>query len=257
MIDHGPVAGLLATLLLTATPSALAGHATPCGSLDGLRVRVAASPDAAGRSAVADAFSTCAERAGTPLLFPASLPGRVRALFAFRSSAARVFLAGDMNGWSTSSHPLEKLRNSNLHVLELELPDGARLDYKFVAEGTEWVLDPWNPRTMPGGFGPNSELRTPGYTPPANVDPRPGVPGGRYEELTIESRAIGGPRSVKVWIPPSLAPEAGPLPVLYLLDGLDYREFGHVHTVAGNLVASGKLPPLLLVLVPPVDRGAE
>ena len=257
MIDHGPVAGLLATLLLTAAPSALAGRAAHCGSLDELRVRVAASPDAAGRSAVANAFSACAEREGTPLLFPTSLPGRVRALFAFRSSAARVFLAGDMNGWSTPSHPLEKLRDSDLHVFELELPDGARLDYKFVAEGTEWVLDPWNPRTMPGGFGPNSELRTPGYTLPKEVEPASWTARGTYEELTVESRALGGPRRAVVWVPATLAAEKEPVPSLYLLDGLDYREFGKAHTVAGNLIAAGKLPPLLLVLVPPVDRRKE
>jgi enterochelin esterase-like enzyme len=204
-----------------------------------------------------NAFAACAERERTPLFFAAPVPGRVRALFAFRSAAMRVFLAGDMNGWSTSSRPLERLPDSDLHVLELELADGARLDYKYVVEGTKWTLDPWNPRTMPGGFGPNSELRTPAYSPPGDVDPKPGVVSGRYEELTVESRATGGPRSVKVWVPPSLAPETEPVPVLYLLDGLDYREFGHVQTVAGNLIAAGKLPPFLLVLVPPVERAAE
>ena len=133
----------------------------------------------------------------------------------------------------------------------------ARLDYKFVAEGTEWMLDPWNPRTMPGGVGPNSELRTPSYTPPADVDLRPGVPGGRYEELTIESRAMRGSRLALVWVPPGLTTSSRPVPVLYLLDGLDYRDFGRVHTVAENLLASRRLPPLLLVLVPPEDRSAE
>ncbi len=153
-------AGLLASLLVAAAPLGVAASEAPCGTLEGLRARSPSetSPHAE-RSAVANAFASCAAREGTPLVVPAAGPGRVRFLFALRSGAARVFLAGDMNGWSTSSHPLEKLPGSDLHVLELEVPDGARLDYKFVAEGTEWMLDPWNPRTMAGGFGPNSELQ--------------------------------------------------------------------------------------------------
>jgi enterochelin esterase family protein len=181
----------------------------------------------------------------------------VRALFVHRSAAARVFLAGDMNGWSTSAQPLERLPGTDLHALEIDVVDGARLDYKLVVGGTEWAVDPWNPRTMTGGFGPNSELRTPAYAPPPELEPGHGAAGGRFEELTIESRAMGGPRRAVVWVPPSLAREGEPIPVLYLLDGLDYRDFAKVHVVAENLVAWGKLPPLLLVLVPPVDRRVE
>ena len=245
-----PAGILVFVSLLAAAGSGLAERPAPCGSLEVLRARVTAAPTAAA------AFSSCAEREGTPFVL-ATARGRVRALFVFRSPAARVFLAGDMNGWSTSSHPMERLEGTDLHVLELEVADGARLDYKFVAEGTDWKLDPWNPRTMTGGYGPNSELRTPAYVPPADVEPAPGVPNGRFEELSIESRAMGGPRSAVVWIPASLAAESASVPVLYLLDGLDYREFGRAHAVAANLVAAAKLPPLLLVLVPPGDRRTE
>jgi enterochelin esterase family protein len=254
-----PRAVHLATLLVAAAPSCLAGSEAPCGTLQGLRARLAeaTTKTAVERTTVANEFAFCAAEEGTPLVVPEAGPGRIRFLFALQSSAARVFLAGDMNGWNTSSHPLERLPGSDLHVLELEVPDGARLDYKFVAEGTEWTLDPWNPRTMPGGFGPNSELRAPSYTSPGDVEPKAGVSSGRYEELTVESRAMGGPRRALVWIPPGLTTSSKPVPVLYLLDGLDYREFAKVHTVAGNLIASGKLPPLLLVLVPPVDRRDE
>ncbi len=228
----------------------------PCASLGELRGRMAAAGPVE-KPAVAEAFAACVERAGAPLLTPAPTAGHVRALFAFRSPAARVFLAGDMNGWSTSSNPLERLEGTNLHVLELEFPDGSRLDYKLVVEGTEWTLDPWNPRTMSGGYGPNSELRTPAYAPPKEVEPAPETARGAYEELTVESRSMGGPRRVVVWHHGNLPAEKEPVSALYLLDGLDYREFGKAPAVAGNLMASGKLPPLLIVLVPPVDRRTD
>lgn len=246
-------------LLATALAAGPAGRTpgAPCGSLDELRARLAATPSAEGRADAAATFATCAENAGTPLLFPSRDAARVRALFVFRSAAPRVFLAGDLNGWSTTSHPLEKLAGTDLHVLAVDVVDGARLDYKLVVGGTEWTLDPWNPRTMPGGFGPNSELRTTSYRPPADVEPKPGSRPDRFEQLTVESRALGGTRRVVAWVPPGLEAGKGPVPALYLLDGLDYREFGRVHVVAANLVSEGRLPPLLLVLVPPVDRGTE
>lgn len=205
---------------------------------------------------MAGSFSACASAAGTPLVRREGGDGRAVAFFAFRSPAERVFLAGDMNGWSTSAQPLERLAGTDLHVLELAVVDGARLDYKLVVGGTEWTLDPWNPKTMTGGYGPNSELRTPAYVAPAEVEPGPSTVKGSWEELKLESRALGGPRSAFVW---SSAPAGatGPLPVLFLLDGTDYRDFAKAHVVAGNLVGAGRLPPLLLVFVPPVDRRAE
>ena len=38
----------------------------------------------------------------------------------------------------------------------------ARLDYKFVADGS-WILDPENPHKVYGGYGPNSELAMPPF----------------------------------------------------------------------------------------------
>lgn len=250
-------AGLLAALLAASTAAAGTGRRPPpCGTLADLRARLAAAPDDAARAAAAERFASCAARETTPLLSPGPAPGRLRALFAFRSPAEKVFLAGDMNGWSTSARPLEKLAGTDLHALELEVPDGARLDYKLVVSGTEWTLDPWNPRTMTGGYGPNSELRTPAYVPPADVEPGPATVTGSWEELKLESRATGGPRTAFVW---SCAPAGatGPYPVLYLLDGTDYRDFAKAHVVAGSLVGARRLPPVVLVLVPPVDRRAE
>jgi hypothetical protein len=100
---------LSAALLLSTTAAghALAGPPPPCGDLAQLRARFFAAPDAARRAAVANAFASCAEREKTPLLLPGTAPGSVRALLVFRAAAERVFLAGDMNGWSTASHPLE------------------------------------------------------------------------------------------------------------------------------------------------------
>lgn len=249
------LAGLFAAGLLTA-PAEAAGAHGPCPSLVELRRRLAAAEWDAGRRREVDAFAACAARVGTPVVEPSSRPGLGRALFVFRGAASKVTLAGDVNGWDPESDPLERLSGTDLWVRLVDLPDDARLDYKLVVDGG-WRLDPWNPRTCTGGFGPNSELRMPRYAEPEALAPRSDVARGRLEELPVESRALGGSRTVTVWVPPGGGPAAAPLPSLYLLDGGDYLEFAGVVAVAERLVAERKVPRLLLVLVPPVDRRLE
>ncbi|MBI1784013.1 glycoside hydrolase family 13 [Candidatus Sumerlaeota bacterium] len=56
--------------------------------------------------------------------------------FCHHSPGAReVFLAGDFNGWSTSSTPMEKGSWGNW-ILSLALPPG-RYEYKFIVDG-DW-----------------------------------------------------------------------------------------------------------------------
>ena len=66
--------------------------------------------------------------------------------FRFHNSRARaVALAGDFNGWSTTSHPMQRSGNA-LWTLEVELPPG-RHEYKFLVDGKDWWNDPDAPKT--------------------------------------------------------------------------------------------------------------
>ncbi len=264
-----PPRTLLAAAVIPASFALLATGrpALSCESEAALRAALAAAREPAARVSLANAFAACAERAGTPLIEPTARAGRFRALFVFAGEATSLTVAGDLNGWDTKADPLERLAGTDLWLRGVDLPAKARLDYKLVRNGSEWLLDPWNGRTMEGGFGPNSQFWTPGYQPPAEVTPRPGVPTGRFVHMTVESHALGGARRALVYVPPpapgsgsgATAPPAAParLPSLYLLDGLDYRQYAMVGTVLDNLVAEGRVPPILLVLVPPLDRISE
>lgn len=65
------------------------------------------------------------------------------ALFSLvRPDAKAVFVAGEFNGWSTKSHPMNRDADNTWHAtVHLARGDYA---YKFVADG-EWILDPANP----------------------------------------------------------------------------------------------------------------
>ena len=69
--------------------------------------------------------------------------------FYFESDASEMYLAGDMNGWSTSANPMTK--DGNTFSITLTLAKGTYA-YKFT-DGTNWHADPLNENTKDDGFG--------------------------------------------------------------------------------------------------------
>src|SRR4051812_30183910 len=84
-------------------------------------------------------------------------------------------------------------REGDEGVLDLELPDVLRLEYKLEVThhggGNEWILDPGNPKRTPGAFDEKSVLELPGYEPPAWLDAE-GVEGS-FAETSIRGRGLG------------------------------------------------------------------
>jgi enterochelin esterase-like enzyme len=77
--------------------------------------------------------------------------------------------------------------------------------------------------------------------------PRPGVPRGRLLRDTIHSTALGGRRRVWVYRPAGV-PTAG-LPSLVVFDGFLARMVLRNHTTVDNLIAAGRIPPLVALFV--------
>src|SRR4051812_45247444 len=99
-------------------------------------------------------------------------------------------------------------RQGDEWVLELELPDVLRLEYKLEvshADGrSEWILDPGNPKRAPGAFGDKSVLELPGYEAPAWL----GAEGveGRFDDASIRGRGLGASVPMRVWSPADAEP---------------------------------------------------
>jgi len=85
-------------------------------------------------------------------------------LFTYRPAAGRtvrdVHVAGDFNGWNTTSHRL--LPGPDGHELFVALPPGSH-PYKFVVDG-EWISDPANPEKLDDGTGHGNSLARVGGT---------------------------------------------------------------------------------------------
>lgn len=62
-------------------------------------------------------------------------------VFKFNSKDAEtIHIAGDFNNWNISSHPLFELGN-NVFNTTIYLKPGT-YHYKFIVNGTDWVVDP-------------------------------------------------------------------------------------------------------------------
>jgi enterochelin esterase family protein len=136
-------------------------------------------------------------------------------------------------------------------VLEIEPADVERLEYKLEVEhadgGTDWVLDPANPRRAPGAFGDKSVLELAGYAPPAWLDEE-GVPG-RFDELSVRGRGLGAHIAIRVW-----SPVEGPARLLLANDGPEYDALSRLTQFCAVAIAREELPPFRVALLAPGDR---
>jgi 1,4-alpha-glucan branching enzyme len=78
-----------------------------------------------------------------PALLPHAVPGGVRFVFDAALDTRRVALAGTFNSWAGDACVLERVSPTRWQTV-LPVPAGRHL-YKFVVDGTAWIVDPANP----------------------------------------------------------------------------------------------------------------
>ncbi len=204
---------------------------------------------------LAHAFLESAREHGLPLVEPIERPGYARVVFLFCGPAQKVALWSDLPGVKDSE--FTPVRGTNLFYYTRELELDARMDYKFILDGGPWVLDPLNPRSTDGAFGSSSQCWMPDYVPP-DVERHEGVPHGTIESLEWKTALLGNVRLVKVYLPAHHAETlSSRCASLYVHDGLDYLNFARITNILDNGIAQRRFPPLIAVLVPPLEREKE
>ncbi len=211
--------------------------------------RVTAAPEPQ-RSAIVDSFMNA-----TPS-FP-FIEGGTTAHFIYRGSASSVSVPGDANNWSASAFPMTRLSTTDFWYRSQTFESDARLDYKFVLNGSNWILDPRNPLLVSGGFGPNSELRMPAYVPAPEILYYPSIPHGTLRDTTFFSTNLNNSRTIRVYTPPGYASSPDSFGVILFHDGLEYVTLAQAHNVLDYLIAENRIKPVIAVFVPPVNRTPE
>jgi enterochelin esterase-like enzyme len=181
------------------------------------------------------------------------------ATFLFLSDSVRsVAVAGDFNGWNPEADSLRRIPGTGLFVGSRSFEPDARLDYKLVLDGRDWILDPWNPSACTGGFGPNSVLAMPRAARPVEFENPPGVQAGRLDTLSFRSAVLANERRIVVYLPPSYGRDQDAVyPTLFVNDGREYLELGRMAEVLDFLIRSARMREIVAVFADPADRNRE
>ncbi|HRN25426.1 MAG: T9SS type A sorting domain-containing protein [Ignavibacteriaceae bacterium] len=208
--------------------------------------------DPAQKTAAVDSFMIYARTVGIPFIEDSTVN------FIYRGNVTSVAAAGDFNGWSQNSWLLTKLSQTNFWYRTQTFELDARLDYKFVLNGNNWILDPENPHTCSGGFGPNSELSMPLYIQPWEIQYNANIPHGTLTTKILYSTNVGTNYQLNIYLPPgydTLSTES--YPTVYFQDGAEYISLGSAVKVIDNLLDSNKIQPVIAVFVTPNNRNEE
>jgi enterochelin esterase-like enzyme len=95
----------------------------------------------------------------------------------------------------------------------------------------------------------SSVLEMPDAPPQPWIARRPGVPAGRVEKHQFKSVALNNEREIAVYSPPSYSAHAEPYPLLVLFDEDAYLSLIPTPTILDNLIAEGRIPPVIALLV--------
>lgn len=174
------------------------------------------------------------------------------------SNSQKVEVAGDMNGWNPTRDPIVSLKSIDgtyLYSGVYKAPSkDTRVDYKLI-NGTNWILDPGNPRKQMSGFGYNSELALSEYVYSEWLKERSAVSEGTLSEnKLISSAVLGYDVNYKVYLPVGYDKNKT-YPLLVTTDGHEYsnKEMGSLTIVADNMLTDGKISPVIIVFVDPHD----
>ncbi len=182
--------------------------------------------------------------------------------FIWYGAADTVLINGSIqNGWRRPEQ-LERIPCSDsLHGVALfhktyTVPADARLEYKFIVDG-RYELDPHNVRLTPNGDFTNSEAAMPAFHPTPLTAFKEGVRHGTIDSVQWTSAdTLIRARPVKVYLPPGYGAGSG-FPSVYFHDGESVRQYAFVVNILDNMIAARKIPPLVAVFVPPVERWRE
>jgi len=177
--------------------------------------------------------------------------------FIYSGPGSSLAVPGDFSAWNPSNAFMTNIGGTDFWFKTYVFENNARMDYKFVYDGSQWILDPNNPYTIPGGYGNNSELRMPMYVAPIEIEWDPSIPHGVVEDTSFYSSNLQNTRTVKVYLPADYDQSTDDYNLVLVHDGQDYISFAKMKNIMDYLHANYLITPTVAVFVPPVDRNPE
>jgi len=225
-----------------------------------LAARVAAGGDT-------QAFWDDAARRGTPLVEPGP-PGMAIITFVARGAKHNVRLFGAPSG---DHEWMDRLGKSDTWFRSFLVPEDTRLSYKLAPDVPELPgtarerrmailataqADPFNrtpwPALAPDAFNQDSTLELPRAPAQPGLEER-GAPKGSVREFRLASPRLGNTRSITLYTPPGFDPGDPRNVLLLVFDARAYLTKVPTPAILDNLIAEGRLPPVVAAFVSEID----
>jgi enterochelin esterase-like enzyme len=231
-----------------------------------------------------DEFWHAVRAHGTPLIEP--LAGDAHHLlvtFLWRDTEQlkNVVVVGGLAGYEFAHNQMTRLPRTDLWYRTYRARADTRTVYwlapddslvpapdvtDWAARSASWRADPCNPRTV---VWPKDEeasndndlvwsvLELPLAPPQPWSSAHPDTPAGQVTVHRLASSILKNERRVWVYTPPAYSPSGQAVELLVLFDGLAYIHLVPTPTILDNLLAAGRLPPMLAVIVDTLDQATR
>lgn len=223
-------------------------------------------------------------KTGTPLVERLPSDGQhILVTFLWRGSedTRNVVIFSQAVGLSPADNQLERLAESDVWYRSYTFPKDARFLYKLspnddltplTTPNLDWEkrfagvrLDPLNPKRYPPAVpatdkSVQSVVELPDAAAQGWVWRRSNVARGHVEQEKIASGILKNERRLWVYLPANYQASGKAYALVILFDGEDYMERVPTPTILDNLIAAGRIPPTVAVLVDnpgPQERERE
>jgi enterochelin esterase family protein len=212
---------------------------------------------------------------GTPLVEPVPHDDQdvwLTFLYRARERVQNVSVFGGPAGWDPPGNVMHHLSGTDVWYLTFRVRADLRCTYRLAVDDVDstaakaedwyqrtahWFADPLNPATF---VFPEDELtgshettvslaELPGAPAQPWITPRADGPHGKLDQHLHRSDALGNERRIWVYTPPGYSREDDPYPLLVLFDGDTVLGPMPTPTILDNLIADGRIPPMVAVLV--------
>jgi len=234
-------------------------------AIETLRTQIAAGDTST------ESFWERVAQSGTPLIEPLEDDEkRTRVTFLWRATpeTRNVMVLGSFVTGPPTDYAMTRLDDTDVWYLTVRLPSGSRFAYVLspndpqafgpprAAQRAATVQgDPLNPRrwgcSQPSAtrYDCQSMVELPGAPPQPWIVRNDSIPAGKIDKHKISSHLLKNERNLSVYTPPGYDANGKPYALLVLFDEGAYLNNVPTPVILDNLIAAGKIPPMVAVLI--------
>jgi len=174
--------------------------------------------------------------------------------FVYRGQVEDLAIMGDMFDLG-QQFEMFRLPGTDLYYYTIEVEPDARLNYRFVKNFEQPIIDPLNSVSAGGFLGRFSELAMPRFKRPVHLA-EPAGPRGTIDSLQFESKVIAGSRALQIYLPNGYANSGKRYPVVYVNYGQQALRMGKMANTLDNLIGK-TIEPVIAVFIHAPNSFAE